>query len=680
MAAVIGALRAELSAALAQFEKDMGKAGDSVANFGKRFRKVGDNLQRVGTRMSVGITAPLAALGAASVKSFSDFQASMANVSTLVDTATEDMGAMERQVLAIARRTPVAMEDLTSALYDIRSAGIAAADAMNVLEGSSRLAVAGLGTTKEATDLVTSAINAFRLEGEEQERVYDTIFKTVKSGKTTISQLAQGFGAVAGTVANANVKLDEYLASVAALTTTGLPAAQAHTQIRAAIAGLTRETKETSAVFEQLGVRDFKGLVQQSGGMVAAFQRIVQAVNGNDAAIIKLVGSVEAYNAILGLTGSQNAAFESTLDGMRNGSNAVDEAFAKQNATFEATMTRLQNSMKSAAVSIGTVLVPVLEKLAGWLSQAADAFNDLSPGAQRVVVVVGALAAGIGPLLVVLGTMAQSIGALIPVLTLLGRTITILIASTGPIGLLIAAIGAVVAIWANWDTIGPIVEGMVRSVTEWLRNKLGAVLDYVNERVMKVIGVFKSMYDAVVGGSYVPDMVDGIAAEFARLPAVMVKPAEQASDAVGRAFEETGTQVGGLLQRLARDGELTMDTIRGAVDDLARDLFARPLFNQLSQSLSKSGGGFLSSLAGGLFSGFFADGGTIPRGHWGIVGERGPEPVFAGDGDLRVMPNGAAMAGGNVTQVFNITTPDANSFRLSQRQISRVAKQRLQGA
>ena len=203
-----------------------------------------------------------------------NFSSEMANVSTLIDTTVESMDAMKSKVLEIAGQTPVKLNDLTGALYDVRSAGISAADQFKVLEGSARLGVAGLGSTKSAVDLVTSSINAFNLEGEEQNRIYDVIFKTVKNGKTTIDGLAQGFGAVAGTVAGANIKIDEYLASVAALTTTGMPAAQAHTQIRAAIVGLTRDTKETSAIFEKLGAKNFKDLIANSGGMVNAFSRI----------------------------------------------------------------------------------------------------------------------------------------------------------------------------------------------------------------------------------------------------------------------------------------------------------------------------------------------------------------------------------------------------------------------
>jgi len=59
-------------------------------------------------------------------------------------------------------------------------------------------------------------------------------------------------------VAQANIALPEYLAAVAALTTTGLPASRAHMQLKDAIAGVTRQTKELDAVFSQLGVKPSK--------------------------------------------------------------------------------------------------------------------------------------------------------------------------------------------------------------------------------------------------------------------------------------------------------------------------------------------------------------------------------------------------------------------------------------
>lgn len=86
-----------------------------------------------------------------------------------------------------------------------------------------------------------------------------------------------------------------------------------------------------------------------------------------------------------------------------------------------------------------------------------------------------------------------------------------------------------------------------------------------------------------------------------------------------------------------------------------------------------SGGGFGSLLSGaasmfGGFGGFFAKGGTLKPGQFGVVGERGPELAFAGAQPMQIMPNGGGAAPVNVT--MNIQTPNAQSFRQSQNQIA----------
>lgn len=54
------------------------------------------------------------------------------------------------------------------------------------------------------------------------------------------------------------------------------------------------------------------------------------------------------------------------------------------------------------------------------------------------------------------------------------------------------------------------------------------------------------------------------------------------------------------------------------------------------------------------FAGMFAKGGSIPAGMWGIVGERGPEPVFAGSGPATVLSNrdGREIFGGGSPSVL----------------------------
>lgn len=81
-----------------------------------------------------------------------------------------------------------------------------------------------------------------------------------------------------------------------------------------------------------------------------------------------------------------------------------------------------------------------------------------------------------------------------------------------------------------------------------------------------------------------------------------------------------------------------------------------------------SGIGSLISGAASMFGGFFADGGTLKPGKFGIVGENGPELAFAGNSPLNIMPNGAGAA--PVTINMNVHTPDVRGFKQSQSQIA----------
>lgn len=396
----------KVSLTLVAFDKMSKVIRDAVNTSNSEFDKMQNkiknlsaDLEKVGKAATI-VGGSLMAFSAANLKLAADFSAGMTNVSTLIDTNVENFDAMKEEVLQIAKRTPVALDGLTSALYDIRSAGISANMQFEVLEKSAQLGLTGLGSTSEAVDLVTSSLNAFNLKGKEAEKLYDTIFKTVKFGKTTISGIAQGFGSVAGTVAASNIKLDDYLAAVAALTTTGQPAAQAHHQLKAAIAGMLRETDDSKKVFNTLGVKSFKELIQKSGGMVNAFKAITNCVGGNESAILSLFGSTMAYNAVLGLTTKQNKAYVETLNSMRYGTSLIDEGYQKQYNTEHAMMQRLKNMSQVIGIQLGEALAPAFGKVLDFGESTLNLLDKMSPQMKSFVAIsiagLGILATSFG--------------------------------------------------------------------------------------------------------------------------------------------------------------------------------------------------------------------------------------------------------------------------------------------
>lgn len=393
-----GIVRQAVRASDADFEKLQRSLKDTAAgfeNFGKKAGIAGGALTAAS-----GLNAKLAG----------DFEEGMNNVSTLIDTNAESLGDMSEEILKIGKESPKTIKDLTDGLYSIRSAGIVASEQFNVLRGSEKLAVAGLATTAEAVDISTSAINAFQLKGKESVKMYDMLFKVVKYGKTNISEFAQGFGSVAGVVAAADIKLDEYSAAVAAMTTTGVKANIAHTQMKAVIAGLSRATDDQVEIFNKLGAKSFKDLIQKSGGMVNALAKIKTAVGGNEAKIISLVGSVEAYNAVMSLTGATNKVYLQTLDDMRNGADSLSEAYEKQTAGFNNQLKIIGNQFQALGIKLGNGLLPVLKNIGGVLKSVISFLDRMPAGLTNTLSIV---IAGTGAALIGLSGMSFAISGAI---------------------------------------------------------------------------------------------------------------------------------------------------------------------------------------------------------------------------------------------------------------------------
>lgn len=104
---------------------------------------------------------------------------------------------------------------------------------------------------------------------------------------------------------------------------------------------------------------------------------------------------------------------------------------------------------------------------------------------------------------------------------------------------------------------------------------------------------------------------------------------------------------------------------------MGAELLAAEAFKMLSSSFGgMSGGGTGGIIAGiaGMFGGARANGGPVSGGTPYLVGERGPELMVPGSsGNIMNTRETSGLGGTNVT--MNVSTPDADSFRKSRRQV-----------
>jgi hypothetical protein len=143
------------------------------------------------------------------------------------------------------------------------------------------------------------------------------------------------------------------------------------------------------------------------------------------------------------------------------------------------------------------------------------------------------------------------------------------------VGEMLGSVGAAIASFAG--NAVRFISGMVDGVARWLTGKLFDVLKSVISKVKLVSDAFFKLYDAVVGNSYVPDMVEGIAHWMAKLDAGMVVPATNATDATREAFENLRDDVSGIFDRLLTDSERGTRQLAQDMAVLDRALAARQI-------------------------------------------------------------------------------------------------------
>lgn len=101
----------------------------------------------------------------------------------------------------------------------------------------------------------------------------------------------------------------------------------------------------------------------------------------------------------------------------------------------------------------------LIDKITGFIDNVVSAFEKLDPAFQTAILGVAAFAAAMGPLLVTVGGFMAILPTLTAGVTSLGVAFT---AMTGPIGLVVIGIGAIIAaVVSDWDTIDPYIQGTV---------------------------------------------------------------------------------------------------------------------------------------------------------------------------------------------------------------------------
>lgn len=421
-------LTIDLAVGLAGFESDLGRAARITERQTRQLEnQVSRMAKRVGTVLGTGIGAGFAA----ATKAATDFERSMSEVATLLDD-TSSIDHFSDSVKSLSKEFGKAPTEQANALYQIISSGAnKAASEIDILTEANKLSLAGMSDITTAANAVTGALNVYGNEAGDVASISEKLFATVKVGKTTIGELGPALGPVIASAKELGISFDELLAVGATLTQSNLSTSQSFNALKAGLANVTKPSKEAAAAAERLKIQ-FNATALQSMGLSQFLEMVGDAANGNVNDIAALFGSVEAFNALLQLTGSGADAFASALETIGSSAGKLDKAVAGVQETASQTFARLRESVQVELIEVGNV---ILETLVPAMEELTDNMDVVVSSAKTLAAVIGgilavkAVAATAGVAL-----LAKQVGLLRAALALTGGPITVLgVALTGVI-------------------------------------------------------------------------------------------------------------------------------------------------------------------------------------------------------------------------------------------------------
>jgi TP901 family phage tail tape measure protein len=399
--AIVGST-GKMSKGLKTAEQDAAKLANQLAAVELAGKSIGAGFVAAGGAAAVGAVA------------FSDYAQKLAEVNTLIDVTPAQLDKLSDSIRSSSVALGRSATESTEAIYGIISAGVDYSKSVEVMELSTKAAIAGVTDTGTAAKLGLSVINAYGLEVDDLGGVFDVLFQTVKDGVTTIPELSNSLGNVLPTASAAGVSIEEVSASIAAMTKAGINTPQAVTALNGAIRGLAAPAPAAAEAMQNMGI-EWKGLTETLGDISKLKLTVAQ--------MREIVPDAEAQKAVLALTNNFDG-LQVSLKGMKNAAGAATVAYDKMKDTPEEQLKKFNAAVSDLFLSLGqlvtgftpvlnvaTDMVGVLNQLPGPLKSMALLFGIGGTAAASYAIYTSGLTASLKAVTTVLPLMTAQVTA-----------------------------------------------------------------------------------------------------------------------------------------------------------------------------------------------------------------------------------------------------------------------------
>lgn len=233
------------------------------------------------------------------VNEFTLLDEKLAKVNTLLDQQVLSTTNLRMELLRVSSATGIYASELANASYEALSAGVETQNLTSFIEDMTVLSQGGFTSVTAAVDVTTSIMNAYGKEVYSVKEISDKLITTQNNGKVVLEELSRTLYNVIPAAAALGISLDEVLGGIAQLTMSGVPAAQATTQLRQMMLELSDSTRGAGEQLKNLTGKTFAELRKEGYSLAQIIEALSRGAEQANVPLIQLFTSVEAGQGAL---------------------------------------------------------------------------------------------------------------------------------------------------------------------------------------------------------------------------------------------------------------------------------------------------------------------------------------------------------------------------------------------
>jgi TP901 family phage tail tape measure protein len=415
---------------------------DAESMTSKVVTKIGETAGNMGQALSVGLTAPILAIGGAAIAASLVVDDALDSIRVSTGATGDTLAGLEGNFKNVFASVPVSAEDAATAISALNGALGLTGDPLEKLATQS-LNLARITGGDLNTQIAASAklFQGWKVATEEQGTTLDFLFKVSQATGVSVETLAGQAATLGPAFRELGIGLEESLTLLGSWEHAGLNVETMMAGLKKAVASFAKEgVKDTSAALATL-VDDIKNAGTQGEANALAMDTFGDKAGPELAAAIR-EGKLEVSDLIDTLKKS-----EETINGV-----------AGETDGFTEKMTELRNKLTLVLEPLGTALVDAMvdvldaaKPLLDQLVDLAEWFSKLPTPVKGTALALAGIAAAAGPVLIVVGQMISAFTGVMqaaPAMSLaiggVSKATLALLPLMGQIVLVVASVTAVV--------------------------------------------------------------------------------------------------------------------------------------------------------------------------------------------------------------------------------------------